>query len=82
MLFSVSANVGHGLQRTNADKRKAVTTFMIDTEWSEWSNKEIVRRCGVNASLVDDMRKASLPLNGSEEPAGSPISAPAGSCFL
>lgn len=72
VLFSVGANHGHGLQRTHADKRKAVTTLMSDAEWSVWSNKEIARRCGVNASLVDDMRKASLPLNGSEEPKPTP----------
>lgn len=59
VLFACGANQTHGLTRTNADKRKAVETLMLDAEWSQWSNREIARRVGVASSLADDIR-ASL----------------------
>jgi hypothetical protein len=68
VLFSVAANVGHGLQRTNADKRKAASTLLQDGEWSQWSNHEIARRCGISDDLVGVVRK-SLSVNDSEKPA-------------
>ena len=68
VLFSVSANHSHGLQRTNEDKRKAVMTLLRDEEWSTWSNAEISRRCGVDSSTVDKWRVRSLPESGSEKP--------------
>lgn len=65
VLFSVGANAGHGLRRTNADKRKAVLTLLNDAEWSQWSAEEIARRCGVSATLVKDTR-SSLAVTSSE----------------
>lgn len=56
ILFSVGANATHGLPRTNADKRRSVEMLLADEEWSQWSNKEVARRCSVNPSLVDKMR--------------------------
>ncbi len=67
VLFSVAANSGHGLQRTNADKQKAVMTLLRDDEWSSWSNAEIAKRCGVDSSTVDKWRIRSLPDSGSEK---------------
>jgi len=52
ILYSVGANAQHGLRRTNADKRKAVLIVLEDEEWSQWSNREIARRCGVGEKLV------------------------------
>lgn len=52
ILFSVGANATHGLRRTNADKRKAVLIMLKDEEWSQWSNREIAKRCGVSEYLV------------------------------
>ena len=69
MLFSVAANVGHGLQRTKSDKRKAVTTLLMDAEWSKWSMAEIARKCQVSAELVLAVRKAHLPETDSEKSA-------------
>ena len=60
VLYSVGANSAHGLRRTNADKRKAVTTLLEDTEWSKWSDREIARQCGVSNMLVGDIRKSYL----------------------
>lgn len=57
LLYSVSANALHGLRRTNADKRKAVTIMLQDFEWQEWSNSEIARQCHVSPPLVAQLRK-------------------------
>ena len=65
--FSVGANSGHGLQRTNADKRKAVMTLIADAEWVQWSDSEIARRCGVSRDLATTVR-ASLADSASEKP--------------
>jgi hypothetical protein len=56
-LYGISANSTHGLARTNADKRKAVALLLADTEWSQWSNREIARRCQVTHRMVNGMRR-------------------------
>ena len=56
VLYSVGANATHGLRRTNADKRKAVLTLLEDEEWSQWSDREIARRCGVGHEMVGKQR--------------------------
>jgi hypothetical protein len=38
-----------------------------DPEWSQWSNREIARRCVVHNSLVDEMRRASAVNRQSQE---------------
>jgi len=57
LLFSIACNGAHGLPRTNADKRKAVTLLLADAEWSQWSDREIARRCQVNQSFVTRLRR-------------------------
>lgn len=52
VLYAVQANSEHGLPRTNADKRKAVETLLLDPEWRVWSNNEIARRCAVSPMTV------------------------------
>src|SRR5262249_11595880 len=59
LLFSLSANSAHGLPRTNADKRKAVSLLLSDPEWSQWSDREIARQCQVSNFLVSGMRRKS-----------------------
>lgn len=56
ILHSVAANSAHGLRRTNADKRRAVATLLEDDEWSQWSDREIARRCAVSPSFVGSVR--------------------------
>lgn len=56
VLYSVGANATHGLRRTNADKRRAVLTLLGDEEWSQWSNREIAKKCGVSPGFVDKLR--------------------------
>jgi len=57
ILFSFGANGKHGLQRTAADKRKAVTAMLEDIEWQDWSDREIARQCEVSHPFVSAMRK-------------------------
>lgn len=58
ILFSVGANAGHGMRRTNEDKRKAVLTLLNDEEWSQWSNEKIAKQCGVSEFMVRDWRRS------------------------
>jgi hypothetical protein len=59
---TLSANVEHGLRRTNADKRKAVLTMLTnklvatDDRGNPWSNREVARRCSVSLDLVNRVR--------------------------
>jgi len=57
-LYSAGANEGHGLRRTNADKREAVELLLRDEEWSRWSDRAIARHCKVADTMVGDRRKA------------------------
>jgi hypothetical protein len=58
ILYAVGANAQHGLRRTNADKRRAVETMLMDDEWSKWSDREIARQCFVSHQFVSDIRRA------------------------
>lgn len=64
-LFAVEVNVNNGLQRTNVDKRRAVERLLRDHQWSQWSNREIANRCGVNEKTVRNIKKR-LPLDSSQ----------------
>jgi hypothetical protein len=57
ILYSFSANHSHGLRRTSADKRKAVTAMLEDIEWQDWSDREIAKHCRVSPMLVATIRK-------------------------
>jgi hypothetical protein len=61
LLYSLSANNAHGLPKTRADKRKAVSLLLSDAQWSRWSDVEIARHCQVSNRFVGTMRhRASL----------------------
>lgn len=66
VLYSLGANGTHGLNRTNADKRKAVMTMLNDVEWAKWSDSAIAKACAVHHSTVGDIRK-SLAESASEK---------------
>ena len=57
ILNSVGTNTNHGLRRTNADKRRAVSILLHDAEWSTWGNREIARRCSVDEGLVRKLKE-------------------------
>lgn len=56
ILLSLGENQEHGIRRTNADKRKAVTTLLHDKEWSAWSDKNIATRLGVSREFVNRIK--------------------------
>ena len=56
-LHAASANAAHGLQRTGADKRKAITTLLTDPEWKEWSDREIAKRTHTDHKTVAKVRR-------------------------
>lgn len=56
VLFSLNANVPHGLTLTSDDKRKAAMTMLADTEWCELSDRAIARHCGCSHTLVSQLR--------------------------
>lgn len=58
ILRSLGVNPGHGLRRSNADKRKAVETMLRDSEWVTWSNIEIAKACAVSDVFVGKIRAA------------------------
>ena len=72
ILHSLSANVNHGLRRTNADKRKAVMTMLTnevvdkDENRNPWSDAAISRQCVVGRTLVAQIR-SSLARTTSED---------------
>jgi hypothetical protein len=59
LLCSIAANAGHGLPRSNADKRKAVSLLLADPEWSRWSDGAIARHCQVSQVFVSKIRKSA-----------------------
>lgn len=66
ILHSVAANSAHGLRRTNDDKRRAVLTLLEDAEWSQWSDREIARRCAVHHEMVGKLRHSLTGGSSSE----------------
>ena len=62
-LRSTAVNSKHGMRRTYGDKRKAVMVLLEDFEWSQWSNSEIAKQCGVSHTFVKNLRDS-----GSEKP--------------
>lgn len=64
-LHAVAANAAHGLRRTNADKKVAVTTLLKDEEWGKWSDGQIAKNCRVSQPFVSKIRN-ELTQNGYE----------------
>lgn len=65
ILHSVGSNATHGLRRTNADKRRAVSILRQDelvavdpATGDPWSDQEVSRRCAVSPTFVGTMRRS------------------------
>jgi hypothetical protein len=61
ILYSCGTNAVHGLRRSNEDKRRVVTKLLEDSEWSNWSDREIARRCSVSNEFVGRVREWLTP---------------------
>lgn len=59
--FGFTANVPHGLRRTNEDKRHAVKMALADPEWGDWTHAAIADLCGVDEKTVARVRAESVP---------------------
>jgi hypothetical protein len=59
LLYCMSANAGHGLPRSNADKRKAVALLLADPPWNTWNDHEIARHCRVSCRLVGTVQQGA-----------------------
>jgi len=53
ILFAVGANASHGRRRSREDKRNSVLKLLNDKDWSQWSDREIARRCQVSPDTVN-----------------------------
>ena len=56
-LHAAGANGSHGLQRSNLDKRRAVTIILRDRAYHDWPDKAIATHCHVSNVLVRSLRK-------------------------
>lgn len=54
---ALSANAGHGFQRTHEDKRKAVNMALDDEEWGKLPGRRVADLCGVTEFLVRTVKK-------------------------
>lgn len=59
LLKAIGANADHGLKRTNADKRRAVTMLLNDEEWSQKSDRWIAEKANVSNTFVGTVREQS-----------------------
>lgn len=57
--FALGANATHGLQRTDADKRRAITLALA--QWPRLSSREVARLCQVSDWLVNQVRDSETP---------------------
>lgn len=78
VLHSVGANVSHGLQRTTADKERAVRVLLDDAEWSRWSDRKIASACKVTHPFVAKIRRGATRAADGPESEPPPESKSAG----
>ena len=72
LLFAVAANAAHGLRRTNADKRRAVSMLLGEPECAGWSDSEISKHCCVDHKTVAVVR--TILGNSQDEKGGAEFS--------
>jgi hypothetical protein len=67
ILNSIITNSKHGRALNNADKRKAVSKMLKDSEWSRFSDRKIAGYCGVSHTFVSNIRR-EISGNGCQWP--------------
>lgn len=58
LLFSLSTNQAHGLQRTSKDKKRILDAILKDPVWAPCSNNSIARFVGISEGTVRNHRTA------------------------
>ena len=72
ILYAAGANIGHGLRRTNADKRRAVEMILADADCAEnWTDREIASHCAVSVSFVGAVRRPEVAARQGQNRAAS-----------
>ena len=65
ILYACGANHDHGLRRTRADVRRAITTLVTDDEWKSWANRAIADMVGCSPTTVGTIRDQLSKLDNS-----------------
>ncbi|CAK9098136.1 ParB domain-containing protein [Durusdinium trenchii] len=69
-LHAIGANATHGLQRTAADKRRAVEMLLDDEEWSSKSDRQIAEKAKVSRpfakKIIDERGRKSATVTGAD----------------
>lgn len=68
ILYAIGANAFHGVQRTNADKRRAVEMLLRDPEWVKWSDTVLASHAHVSQAYVSNVRRDLKAQNVLSEP--------------
>lgn len=55
---AAGSNHGHGLKRTNDDKRRAVACLLAEPLWAERSDRLVAQACHVSGHMVAEIRRA------------------------
>ena len=77
LIFALGANAGHGLRRTNADKRNAVKIALKDPAISQMTYQEIADICRVERHTVSRIwRRELLDKNSNNENNGTKFHEP------
>lgn len=64
---ALSANITHGLRRSNDDKRRAVTIALADSGLAKWSDSKLAQLCGVSHPFVGQVRAELVTVTGSAQ---------------
>jgi hypothetical protein len=79
---ALGANIEHGLRRSNADKRRAVTVAIQDETLQKWSDNKLAELCGVSQpfvgqiraeliTVISSARESSIGADGKNRPANA-----------
>lgn len=80
--LSWGANRGHGLRRTQKDKRRAICAALMHPQWNKKSDREIARHIGCDHKTVAAMRRGGeFPTNRTTQDS-SPESEPSKKAIL
>jgi len=72
-LKAAAANAGHGLKRTNDDKRNAVRAILDHPDAKDWSDRKIAEYAGVSNNFVATVRSDQLSSDDSSSGGEKPI---------
>ncbi len=68
--YALSANTTHGMRRTSADKRHAVTLALDDPYYDEWSQRQVSELCRVSHTMVRSIFDARMVEESSTDAKG------------